>query len=367
MHTEEDLRAAVSAIADRAPSPDDVRIVIPPAGGERIRPPRRPRVLVAVVAATAAAAVTIPAASTLLDNETPAGSPNAGGLVLHSTFRLQTPAGWQQEGRTIGLDDQRIPLSGPDDLRCIVRVLEPGAFDASRIPSGSDPLTVSGRPGYFARIKNPFDLEPPAQMVSPSPGVVVSSNGGTNPWERFEWTVVWQYADDAWAMSSCYDGTNTKLREQDLRMANAAVVEPAPVQVPVTFAHLPDGQQPRTAGVRDPHLSGNFMYDFDLSVGDSRSAGQFIGYIAGESVGAPPEGSTRLTVNGLPAWIDPGSHQLVITGTGFEAIVMSTAFDDTRPEAERRAELLATAQGMRFAPDSMDTSTWFDGSEALPR
>lgn len=382
--TAQDVRDLLDRLAEHAPDP---AVVFDTALKERIRRRRRVRSTVVTSGVTLAAAATVgaitvgqfgwlsaPATDAGAGPTTtapPAGGPGDAGLTLSRTLTLTAPPGWNEGAWSIDTDDQRVPVTGPSGTRCSVRAYRTGAFDRARIPPGSAELTVNGRPGYFAEITNPYDEKPPSDPLPDSPPSDVSvspkSADPTEPWETKAWTVVWEYAEHAWALSICDDLPVEQARSHEELLANATSFAPAGLPVPMRIGYLPGGVDPTGAAVRAPQTSGGFKYDYEVSAIKPGSAWQgplggnlFIGYVAGESLGALP-GSTRVTVNGRTAWLN--NVELRIKGEGFEAVVMAPFAPSS---ASTRAELLRIGRSLQFAPRPMDTGSWFDGRSALP-
>jgi hypothetical protein len=344
MLDENDLRTACTALAAQAPTIKEAAHLIPSA--DDARRSRRPVVLGSAVVATAAA-VAVPTSLGVLRSDPPAISgPTVSGQgndsLIYRAFDLTVPAGWLEQGRTFSDISQWNTMLGPAGALCNVRVYEPGRFDPGRIPPSSQPLTVNGKPGYFAQITNPYDRPPPNREK--------------------RWAVVWQYDENAWAMSICEGRSPADQRQKEEQMANATTFGQDMERVPMKLGHVPEGFEPGTAGVRDPRIAGGFKYDYDLSFTWTDAGGRerqvFVAYVAGEKLDQVR--GTPLSIGGLPARYD-GVH-LLIQGNGFQALVMAPH----GLPGDQRTEMIRIAESLEFAPRPMDTSTWFDGAHALP-
>lgn len=355
MFDENDLRTACTTLAEQAPTIDESAHLIP--SPDDARRSRRPVVLGAAAVATAAA-VAVPTSLGVLRSDPPAtpdppatAGPVDDGFTIYRAFDLTAPAGWRNEERDFSETTQWATLMAPNGALCHVRVHEPGRFDARRIPAGSQPLTVNGKPGYFAEIRNPNDSSvPKGEAMVPDP--------------RKLWTVVWRYDENAWALSICEGATPADRRQKEELMANATTFGREVERVPMRLGYVPAGFEPDGAGVRDPRINGGFQYDYDLDfrlTGTSRPQRQvYLAYIAGERLDHRAAKGTPLTINGRQATYD-GMH-LIIQGNGFQALIMAPY----RLPGDQRSEMIRIAESLQFAPRPMDTGTWFDGAHALP-
>ena len=188
-----------------------------------------------------AAAIVIPVVVLTRTDPDTATPPAPDRLSIAQEFRFDPPARWQEVGRSIQLDQQNLIVAGPAEAQCEVNVHRPGGFDAGRIPAGSAPLTVNGRSGYFARIVNPTDVE--RRGAGPTPTVI-----DTPDYAR--WTVVWQYAEGAWAVVVCpiggaqQDISAAEARRRELLVAAGLTFERGAQRVPFKAGYLPPASRP---------------------------------------------------------------------------------------------------------------------------
>lgn len=352
MRTEHDLREAIQAIADRAPSVQEADLVIPGDDGPR-RPVRRLQLAAAIAATVAAVAVPV-----LLLTSGPAPAPAGGKAILRDTFDVRAD-GWREYTRAMYPTHQVVMVDNGRDDHCFVIVYEPGGFDADRIPRGSARLTVGGNPGYYAQLVGPLTQDPLEDFgAGPSP-----STGPDAPRRQ---VVIWRYADDAWAASSCERLRDQQpLRREAELVANGTVFTSEPVRLPVKIGYLPDGLQPVSGVTNSPRTDPGKtpegeLLRLDLLPAGSRSAPVnhlTIRYATGFPLDTSG-GVEKLTINGRQATLNGADLQLAV---GPRAVISIDGGDD-----ETRAELIRIAQSLEFAPDPADTSTWFDSDDALP-
>lgn len=343
MRTEQHLRDAVRAIADRAPGADEVKLTIP--SDETRRPRRRLQLAVAVAATGAAVAVPV---LVLTGDQSP--EPAAGQAILRSTVEVRAE-GWRESSRTMFAAHQWVGLTKGRDDYCAVIAFEPGAFDPGRIPAGSATLTVRGNPGYFAEIVGPLSPNPLDVLgAAPSP-----STGPNAPRTQ---VVVWKYADNAWATSHCTRGPSLQPSRQDAEsVANGTVFRAQPVRVPVKLGYLPDGLDLVTGELQQPQgRTGDLLRLDFLDHSHPAESNLTVEYTTGFK--PDPDGAERLTLNGRPAFLL--GPNLVIGDERSAVSITAHGAEDPR------AELIRVAEHLELARDPQDRSTWFDGADALP-
>ena len=352
MRTDEDLKAAFTTLADRAPTPDQVGFEIP--GEPRRRRPARLPVLVSVTA-TVVAAVAVPV---VLGRGT-AEAPVQANDTWHYSFDVDLPAGFVIVDRLILRDFQHALVTGPQTAFCEVSVFAPGAFDSSGIPPGSTEVTVRGRPGYFGTFGYKARSQP-GDPGSPSP------------------RIAWRYDADSWAVVGCSgDPGLGGTRELEQTIANGVLIERSPFTVPFRIGHLPArfitesadysppsaGRQPDTMPGVNTHAGVHLARAGD-PYGRSKGHSIPISFRRGPWSTAP-SGSRAITVNDRPAWIhtdDNNVTTVVVRGSGYEVAVISP--NDVVGVDEQ--EVLRIAEGLVLAADPLDESTWFDGTVAIP-
>jgi len=231
MRTEHDIRdafTAVAATADRSRASERGGVVIP-----ADRPPARVRrrvLLAATAVATATAAVAAPAALSILRADAPIEPatsptppdlgdvdrktigktpgitvvPGTGPRTPHGTapakvkvpasvigthrpatpratsgdlFHVDLPAGWKQVSSSPAGISQSMEFTAPGGHQCVAKVYVRGGLDPRELPDYAAPMPINGNPGYWVD-------------ALLSAGVV-------------DGAVVWRYADDSWAVTSC--------------------------------------------------------------------------------------------------------------------------------------------------------------------
>ncbi len=363
MRTEHDIREALATLEREAPDPDDVLAAVtdPP------RRPARPRVLVAVAAATALA-VAIPVVGLRGDGEpdAPAAWPGPGDDPTQRwqfAFDVATPAGWKLLNSAIGdlfrtdVPSQERQLNTPGRQLCTLIVYRPGAFDERRIPAERTRVEVNGRPGYIADVRPYVASSTPVPRALPQPKPLPPGP-----------SVVWRYARNAWALSTCDMVPSKRPRDaivaDERKLAEATTFGLSPLRVPFKITSLPDGWVGYQISVEGSWGAGWPQPDIWLNVvprgtaaGRLMERGASILFTKG-TPGKPTSGSTRLAINGLPAWLSADRTTLTIQGAGFELRVQGQ-----KAGGDRFVEI---ARGLDLAAEPLDESTWFDGVDAIP-
>jgi hypothetical protein len=337
VRTEQQVREAFAFIADRAPSPTSAlsRLTLAPAPGSS----RRRRTVVLLLATAVAVLALAVALPSILTNRTgvPADQRVPGNWnMIH---RVDPPDGWTVTGIEVWPDHEITSLGSGRVTRswpCHTTVYGVGAL--KRLPTERQPVTVQGRPGFYAP-KTSDDGEVPAG-------------------------VYWQYRPNGWAIAACEPASKSAARS----IAERVVFTPVPMRLPFRLTSLPAGLE---VGV--------------LSTG-SDSAGQHIGIdISGAR--APDK---------LPPYVDFGPGRDTPDTTGVEEIVINGRTARLRSESQTLCFALADrslcvgvgrddranpdqrlwepgarelvidlAGRLEIAADPADSTTWFDASDAL--
>jgi hypothetical protein len=349
MRTEDDIRSALATLADDVPQPEQVLAAVRTAGRGRQR--RRRTVIVLAVATTAIAAIAVPITGKLLgdgrsDSVQPAVDPvptRPANDSWRHRFALDLPDGFEVHVSRIEPNREIIVIGGPSGQSCMVGVFAPGQFDAREIPAERTPITVQGRQGFYATVYE-FD--------------------GSRP------RVAWQYANNSWALVACRDSSGESA-DASLRLANSLTFGPGRVPAPFAVTYLPagvvvDGLEPLIDAGGDT-FKAHAEQRPRVALGSARLEIQYLRRTSPTAtvtplIGPSQAGPRSLTINGRVATLttDPDGAALVITGDGFQAQVSARRLADAADEVVRIAE------GLTFAPDPAEASTWFDAAEALP-
>lgn len=383
MRTEDDIRDALATSLERhALSRDTVvarlRGTDSTGGPNRRRP--RPGMLVAVAATTAAAIVAVPL---VLRSGGDASDAPATALATRMwrqlPFTLDLPPGWQETGRAITSDSMANGIASPSshgDAVCVVAAYRTGRFDTSRIPADREPVTVNGKPGFFAEVG--FG---PDKVVRGQPIAI------TQP------AIAWLYAADSWAVSYCPGARPAEQRALVQQMAEAATFTAGGFPVPVKMGYVPPGFETAIALAPEEELltpqmsSRGSTIEFtkdglrcdsttDAPAGDHVHSVCAVKIVAANfpknakspiKVGPPV---SPITINGQHAWyyVDGQTTVLVVAvpqvpahGNGYYLNVeLPVALPDVRGELRKIAEQI------QIAPDLTDQSTWFDAETSLP-
>lgn len=354
MRTEDDLRAACTALADRAPAPDETRVVIPAQAPGPVGHSRR-SLLVGVAAATAMAAVATPVIIRTAADE-PQGSlqptvdPNDWRRPI---MTLEPPAGWYRTSTRVSIDSVRIVSTngpGPQAATCMVEAYPRGSFDAKRISAGSARITINGRPGYFG---------------------AVGADWARRPRTSHPAAVVWEYESGKWAMSTCGDSVPSA-RTVMRQLAEGSRFGVQPFTVPVAIGYLPRGMHIQYAMAEpDPPFGRRPTATVGLSgcnlcpipPSDEQLSTLIEVRPEGEQPDPGPD-STRTAIGGRHAWFYRSGQleKLQIQDGGF---YVTLALGGARPNIQK--ELRTMAEHLRLARDPADPSTWFDSIDALPQ
>ncbi len=389
MRTEDDIRAALTSLEQQAPDPRDV---LAPLADLPPRRPARPRTLVAVAAATALAVAVPVVAVTALQRSgeptAPGAWPGPGDLPSERwqfAFSVATPAGWKPLHRAIGdlfltdMNSQSAMLQTRSGPTCTVTVYRPGAFDLRRIPAERTRIEVNGRPGYVADVR-PFGSDGQDTVGA------VDANGNPLPAAEQEAlrktklrslvdmkpvppgpSVVWRYARDAWALSTCDEFPPRRDRDavvaDERKLAEATMFGLSPLRVPFTIGELPHGWSAYQISLEGLAFAGWPQPDIWLNLkpasatsGTLLERGISVLFTKGAPATPRPGSSLLAKIDGRHAWMNKERTAITIQGRGFEL----------RVQGQRGDALLAIARGLKLAPDPLDESTWFDGTVAIP-
>ncbi len=214
--TEDDLRQAMTALADTARTPAAVQTRIA-ARSRRRAAPRVAGFLVVAATLVVAAAVAVPL---MLGRgggggnsaTSAAGAPEGAPLAWTFSHAFDLPADWRIRIRRITATSEvtilATPAVGPMTRQCRFTVYRMGA----RTPPSGPTVDVNGRPG----------------TADAADGMV---------------TVHWMLADGAQASLSCAD------TESALLLARAVNDQPQTVTLPYRFTAFPDGYRPASLAV----------------------------------------------------------------------------------------------------------------------
>jgi hypothetical protein len=363
MRTEDDIRAALTTLEREAPDPRSV--LEPLAGGPPAPRLSRPRVLVAVAAATTLVVGAGPVLRALSSGDSATTVPTAGHRWEY-TFDLALPTGWRLSDRTIDrTPNQTATLITPAGKLCGIDVFGTGMFDPARITEPRTKLDISGHTGFVARVKG---------LVT---RVRLDGNGTATPVDIPRTVVVWEYAANAWAMSDCNENDHPRTLPiaDELTAARSVITARQTLLLPFRLMSLPDGWESQAVTVEGPTMAGGHQPDIWVNFGPRVSTNSSTHKDVGKQKGfqpAPPmvsvlvskgkmvspgPGSVHTTLDGHPAWLTPDDQGATILAyvAGYEIRVQG------RPVAE----VQQVAASLRLA-DPASRSTWFDGTEAIP-
>jgi hypothetical protein len=345
MRTENDLRAVMSRLADDPPDAHDVLTAV---RATDPRPARR-RMMVGIAVATTLAAVAVPVTIRAItapeDEARPQPSTRQPNQNWRQTLSVARSSGFEMRGTSLYPGMQSTLVDGPGHSFCEVLVFRRGAFDSRVLPAKRMPVTVQGTPGWYVVYREPNARD---------------AVGWTRP------RIAWEYAADSWTVVTC----TTQVGEIDekavaLRLANVLSIAPRRLAAPFAIGYLPPtltvcslsgdpGEQFAVAAIRRQEplkLYPRLLIDYWPGGADNLA----------RPASVPVK---RFTVNGRAAELRHFGEatNLIVTGAGFEAAL--TVADGLLADPE--AELRRIADGLTFAPDPKDGSTWFDATLAIP-
>lgn len=353
MRTEDDLREAMTALADTAPeiAAARARLQLSAQPVPELSPRRRAPGLAVAVVLLAGLAVVLPRWTDRAGM--PADPPTPGNWNM--IFRVDPPPGLEVTRRANYGFVQLVELSGRSGAQwadCSVLAYAPGAMqDLPSVADRGGPAAINGRQGF---------------TVPPGPATVQSQ-------------VFWPYREDAWAIAVC-QGVDREQRA--LEVARAVRFRPEPLEVPFRLASLPpgyavDGVESTTSGKGGPEATVGLIRP------DAVPKRQSI-FVSLEprAKDVPPQSPReRGTVAGYPAVFETDQSALVLL-VGRFTVRFATAKEypqepnlapqPTDPSTPpwppgRRALLVAIAEDLELADDLGDPSTWFPANRAFPR
>jgi len=371
MPTEQDLRNALTALADRAPSEVNVSDVI-----SNHAPGRRSvaRIALPLVAAIVVVAVAVTlsvlgardkGASTEPMNSTPAPSIFA---LDRYYFSISPIPGYTVRDGGTEQTMQWMTVSGDaagKPVDATVMLFPTGGFRPTR-PARAQDVTVNGVPGFYGT----FATQPNTQRIK----------------VLYQGALAWEYAPNAWAVvfspeanyidpSSLPSGAHpyilgaaSALSEPVARQI-AEAVRPGQiheVRVPVTFTTLPANATP---------VIQNMNYDtlgVGIFIGPATPGTYFSPKTLHVQVFAPSaktgdEGNTGLGYRPVTFGAFHGAYYAVEDRIEVTNGTVSVNVGTGVPQGIFSLDdLEKTVEGMRFASSLSDESTWFPVSDVLP-
>ncbi|GAA1605667.1 hypothetical protein GCM10009789_69550 [Kribbella sancticallisti] len=406
MRTEEDLRTAFDHLADTAPSADEILPAIHPP-----RPPRRSRtpLILGTVVATVAAALAAPLAVSHLKgaDPAPAGPDRNSALVNWVTMRI--PATLGDRGRTYRTDYQvQYYIGGTTAAStCLLSTHRNGDFVPATIPAGSPTVMINETKARLvsAPASKPALSLPPEYFSSAS---IAPGKGAKAELTRYlrvpgetMTTVVWEPAPGLWQLITCSsqvdNGWLDAPHHPDVKLATSIAesvkAQPQPLLTPYRVTHLPTGLHEQRGNTFDADKGTGAGHGFTTWFSDGNpSTGAPKATIAFNGNGRPEPGDDLkisydgtmkfleryqqqkpdLTINGRPAWnhsgeavIQPPAEGGKTAAPGFTMVGDGFLVRITGYPGITQAEILKVAEGLQFAPSSVDKTTWFDAATAL--
>jgi hypothetical protein len=247
----------------------------------------------------------------------------------------------QITGGNIGHYDESSYLSlGRDangfDIPCFVTVSVPGQGGPEMMIGEKVPTTVNGSPGFR------------------------NSAGAEGPY------LMWRHRG-SWTMVHCSSSDGERFLEE---IADAVEFRPSSIKVPFGLRALAEGYR-LSSVISDLNQGSHAVYlgpvDPAFGLPDSDVV---IAYEAGASRVSNPIGQT-ITVNGRAAVLNakPESPRVCLSEQQ-NYICVGVYVRDTGPYPDRSGEipmLVSLAEGLRFAADLDDRSTWFAAERVFPK
>ncbi|HET6742158.1 MAG TPA: hypothetical protein VFH76_24610 [Kribbella sp.] len=259
MRTEQDLHEALRELAESAPHPADVRARLQ--DGPRRSAYRRTALVIGTALATAAATTAAVVVPHVISSGAPAAGPGQQPSAWSNWVGFQTPKAMYEVTQIQTANRQTYAFVGKDGpwaSLCNFQLHRNGDFDPAAIPAGSQTVKIGSRSGQLVTWQkghNPFaptPQEPPVADLTPATAK----------------TLVWQPADDTWALLSCFSqehlGTTSVptvdapyLADLKLIMTIARTVSPGPqiLRSPIEVGDGLAGLTPRHISYR-PRMSG---------------------------------------------------------------------------------------------------------------
>lgn len=361
MRSEDDIREALEALADTAPDADDVLARVRARERRERRTAFHTPVLVGISAvATAAAAFAVPLAidppgvdAPVAGASTPTSSPARVNPRWQRYFTFSLPPGYQLESQLITPLYQIATVRAPSAIWCEVMVYEWNAFDAKRVPAKRTAVRLYDVTGYAAAFNDPR-----------------SSLPGSRP------RIAWEYSLEMWATAACMGKPTDQVRAAERVVAKAVRHTGQSLPMPFRIGYLPAGVSVYSAGSVDTAAAVRTMTALSGPTVDLSTASKVVttqtasGTVVTKGIpnlviefrkgNSVPPGARFISVAGRPAWMT--KYGLLVHLDGHEVRIASVA----GPAGTSSEELIQIAEGMEFAPDLADESTWFDGTVAIP-
>lgn len=352
MRTEDDLREAMTALADTAPEPAAVqqRLQLSTDPLPELSPRRRALGLAVAVALLTALAVVLPRWTDRAGM--PADQPTPGNWNM--IFRIDPPAGLEVTRRANHGTLQATYLSGRSGAQwaaCSVLVPAAGQVDLPPVTDRGGPVVVNGRQGF---------------TVPAGPATVQSR-------------VFWTYGDDAWAIAGCQ---GVERDQRALEIARRVRFRPEPLMVPFRFSSLPpryavDGVESTTSVEQGPKATVGLIRPDAVP----KAPSIFVSLEPRTTDVPPRSAGERGTVAGHPAVFETDQNALVLL-VGRFTVRIATAIENLQepnlaPQPAdpstppwppgRRALLVGVAEDLELADDLGDPTTWFPADRAFPQ
>jgi hypothetical protein len=241
-------------------------------------------------------------------------------------------------GGSMGHYDESTYLSlGQDayghDIACYVTMFMPGQGGPETRVGEKVPTTVNGRPGFR------------------------NGTGAEGPY------LMWRPDGERWTEVSC--GEERLIRS----VAGAVESRPSSLELPFGLEPLPPGYGLSNVSASD--ITGSHAVYLGKVVAAFGHADPDV-VVSYETGGFRPDPRGRaITVNGRPAVVDEDREGPSVCVAEQERFICVRAYlTDTGPFPDRSGEipiLLAVAEGLRFATDLDDRSTWIESQNALPQ
>jgi hypothetical protein len=395
MRTEDDLRAAFTALAAAAPSSTDLLPRL-----SRAEPPRRRRTapVLTTAAAVLAIGIAVPIAVTRIDTRPsttqPARQPGCSVAAADRVFvRIDpVPGADLEHSRGVScLSQAALFHDAAGHLMGSLQLWRPGVFDPTEVRRGR-PVTIAGHRGYLGTFTVPTGLRAQAGPGTPTPSPEPAPDRSTAALAPLH-GLAWEYAPNAWATigEMASDVTQGKFLPLALKVAAAVHVDdPVPLLVPLRLSYLPAGLIPTDIRAGRPDLAAGFGGGADFGF-TRNAAGAAAGCGVLQRCGPPLEVSAEYTtdtslrgVSGQP--IRLGGHEGVLVTAvvsdrngrprpvpglppqvwvlvGHWRIMVSVHQADLGLTTD---DLIRIAAGATPAASQTDPSTWFDARSALP-
>lgn len=352
MRTEDDLRGALDALADTAPTRADTTVEMP--WDLRRVWPRRTAIVAVAAACVTAIALPVGYLATR-DGTAPnqaASGRSTGTLWQQPNFIVDLPSGWRVETRESAIDYTSIGVAMTADptVACDLMAFGPGRFDLGNVsPQGRTPTVVDGKRGFFGTVR----------LGHAAPQRVQSAGGSQG--------LLWQYAPDAWALSVCPGQPASQTRSVEMTAARMVQFQTGRLRVP--FAVEPSASAPRVTDVTVYKLSeirnlGGASRPQAVATAQLGASSNRAGSIALEP-GRPRRdaGATPVEIGGRQGWYyRPNSNLegVVVLTPGYAVRIMLPSSPGTRDL------LMRMARDVRVAANPADERTWFDAATSLP-